>query len=192
MKRSGVALLALSCSLAQMAVPAHAQRIDGKAKERARWYNAPHEVQIIDDRPMIKDFREAPEAPQYIELPPPPPGTAGMRTGGAGALSNSAALPRADYGHQSSNIGRPIALNLPSGTSSGGNAARAEAARAEMATRARLRQSAQPSLARPVASAPSVPVYSYNPGSNYGTGGTTGARGGASADVVGRLLTKIR
>ena len=33
---------------------------------------SPHEIQIIDERPAIRDFREAPTAPQMIRLPPPP------------------------------------------------------------------------------------------------------------------------
>jgi hypothetical protein len=42
----------------------------------------PHEVQGIDERPMIRDFREAPTAPQMIQLPPPPNGFGGGSTPG--------------------------------------------------------------------------------------------------------------
>jgi hypothetical protein len=36
------------------------------------WYSAPREMQIIDERPAVRDFREAPTPPKPIALPPGP------------------------------------------------------------------------------------------------------------------------
>ncbi len=52
-----------------------------KALEKARFYNAPRQIDILDDRPVIRDFREAPTAPGQIGLPNGP----GANRGGAGA-----------------------------------------------------------------------------------------------------------
>ena len=79
---SGVAALTL-------ASPANAQKAQGpginsKALEKTTFYNAPREIQIIDDRPVVRDFREAPQNPQGIDLPPGP-GAGGGNPGGGGA-----------------------------------------------------------------------------------------------------------
>lgn len=75
-----------------VASPAQAQngpRINSRALEKATFYNAPREIQIIDDRPVVRDFREAPAAEQSIALPPGPNGGGGGGGGGgAGALEN--------------------------------------------------------------------------------------------------------
>ncbi len=75
------------CSFALVAAPAHAQKVNAKAQEKVRWFTAPREMQIVDERPIIKDFREAPQAEQMIDLPPgPQAGGGGMGGGGSGAL----------------------------------------------------------------------------------------------------------
>lgn len=80
---AGLALLLASA-------PAEAQRIQKNALEKARWHNAPREFQIIDDRPIIRDFREAPQESGTIELPPAPTGAGGgAGGGGAGALGGA-------------------------------------------------------------------------------------------------------
>src|SRR5438552_10740787 len=71
---------------AVVAHPADAQTVNPKATGHARWYNAPHEIQIIDDRPVVRDFREAPQAPAGIQLPPGPNSGPGFSGGGAGAM----------------------------------------------------------------------------------------------------------
>jgi hypothetical protein len=56
--------------------PASAQnaqpRVGKKALEKAIWNTAPREFQIIDDSPIIRDFREAPQNPGSIAIPPGP------------------------------------------------------------------------------------------------------------------------
>lgn len=76
----GLGILAAVC----LAPDAGAQSIDSKVRQKASWYNAPREVQIIDERPVIRDFREAPAAPSMIQLPPGPQGFGGPGGGGGG------------------------------------------------------------------------------------------------------------
>ncbi|HEY9679467.1 MAG TPA: hypothetical protein V6C76_15775 [Drouetiella sp.] len=83
-------LTALSISSAAVlasVAPAHAQTVQKNATEKATWHVAPREIQIIDDRPIIRDFREAPSMPQSIQLPPAPQGFGGPGGGGGGNLA---------------------------------------------------------------------------------------------------------
>lgn len=82
-----VGIMMLSVSL-----PAQAQRIKKDSLEKTRWHNAPREFQIIDDRPIIRDFREAPQEAGTIELPPGPQAS-GAGGGGGGAMSIPSSLP---------------------------------------------------------------------------------------------------
>jgi hypothetical protein len=82
-----VGIMVLSVSL-----PAQAQRINQKSLEKTRWHNAPREFQILDERPVIRDFREAPAAEATIEIPPGPQ-AAGGSGGGGGAMSIPASIP---------------------------------------------------------------------------------------------------
>jgi hypothetical protein len=220
MNASRLGLLALTIGMAAaLATPAHAQTINSKAKEKVRWYNAPREVQIIDDRPIVKDFREAPSAPSSIQLPPGPQGAAGFGGGGAGALggdggdtlpaggmpiggggpgyrtdpgSGPVALPKADFGHQPSNIparGMGPKGPLPGGFTTGihGKVAPWNAAPPQTVSQAvRGRSSAMPQ--RPVQTA------SYSaPGGGYGPSvGTASGAGGATTNVSARLLKKVK
>lgn len=79
-------ILAAAC----LAPEANAQgMIDQKARQKASWFNAPREIQIIDERPVIRDFREAPSASNMIQLPPGPQGFGGAGGGGgAGAMGD--------------------------------------------------------------------------------------------------------
>lgn len=138
-----------------IAVPANAQgMINEKARQKATFYNAPRQIQIIDERPLIHDFREAPQAPGMIQLPPGPgayPGGAGGGAGGGqmstgGALpyrtpSNPmGALPKSGFG-QFSNIparGMGPQNALPRGTSTGVHAAPAAATARPAANRPML------------------------------------------------------
>jgi hypothetical protein len=72
--------------------PAQAQRINQKSLEKTRWHNAPREFQILDERPVIRDFREAPAAEATIEIPPGPQAS-GTGGGGGGAMSIPASIP---------------------------------------------------------------------------------------------------
>jgi hypothetical protein len=102
MKKIGVYSLILSlgffvaeCNL----TPASAQggtRIQNDVVQKSVWHTAPREIQIIDERPVVKDFREAPQAGGSIELPSGPPGSLGSVGGnGAGALGggSGASIP---------------------------------------------------------------------------------------------------
>ncbi len=60
-----------------MSGAANAQRINTDVKEKSHWYNAPREVQIIDNRPVVRDFREPDQKPGQIELPSGPPAVDG-------------------------------------------------------------------------------------------------------------------
>lgn len=64
------------------ALPSEAQSVKKNALEKTNWYSSPREFQIVDDRPVIRDFREAPSDPGSIQLPPGP--TGGMGSGGGG------------------------------------------------------------------------------------------------------------
>ncbi len=92
---SKTAILGLSILAAISIAPdAKAQgSINTKARSKAVWYNAPHEVQIIDERPMVRDFREAPSAPSSIQLPPAPQGFGGAGGGGGGGAMGDGGAP---------------------------------------------------------------------------------------------------
>lgn len=81
-------IVAASASVAMCAAPSMAQgfKIDQRKLDKTTFYSAPRQMQILDERPIIKDFREAPQAQQQIELPPGPQGYGGGGGGGAGAL----------------------------------------------------------------------------------------------------------
>jgi hypothetical protein len=217
-----LALLALSTGLlATVAVPAYAQgTVNTKARQKATFYNAPREIQIIDERPMVRDFREAPQRSQSIELPPGPGEHRGMYGGGGGALPDEGGvipsggipiggngdpgyrtpvetgpvgLDKADLNHRPSNIpaaglgpkgplpggfttgvhGRVSAPNYPQGLSAG---------------------PAQSGARRPMAqAAPGPQVSSYSPGGGYGNSvGTGSSKGGATSNVRGVLLNKLK
>ena len=85
-----VATLSL-LSLISVAPSYAQQKIDQKALGKATWHESPREIQILDERPVIRDFREAPAAAQQIELPPGPQGSGGGYGGnGGGALGGGA------------------------------------------------------------------------------------------------------
>lgn len=89
--------------------PASAQgfKIDQKKLDRATFYSSPRQFQILDERPIIKDFREAPSAPQQIELPPGPQGFgSGGGGGGAGALPGGG--PGGGGGSAPMQLGGPV------------------------------------------------------------------------------------
>jgi hypothetical protein len=58
--------------------------------DKTRFYTAPRQMQILDERPIIKDFREAPQQAPMIALPPGPQANGGGYGGnGAGALGDT-------------------------------------------------------------------------------------------------------
>lgn len=191
-----------------IAVPANAQgMINEKARQKATFYNAPRQIQIIDERPVIHDFREAPQAPGMIQLPPGPgayPGGGGgaggggqMQTGGALPYRTPSnpmgALPKSGFG-QFSNIparGMGPQNALPKGTSTGVHTATPAAA------------AARPAANRPMlgggpgsggAARPSAPATVASYGGSYTSpgGGGAGRSSSASSNVSGRLMSRLK
>jgi hypothetical protein len=84
-KYLGLAVL-LSCG--QIVVGTQAVYAQGtmsdKAMEKSHFYTAPREYQIIDDRPVVRDFREAPQTGGQIGIPDGPGG--GQGAGGMGGI----------------------------------------------------------------------------------------------------------
>lgn len=65
--------------------------MNSNSMEKSRWYTAPREIHIVDERPVIRDFREAPTNPGQIDLPNGPgggPGAGGMGSIGGGSGVN--------------------------------------------------------------------------------------------------------
>ncbi len=77
------------------AVCAQQNTMSDRAMERSRFYTAPREYQIVDERPVIRDFREAPSNGGQIGIPNGPgggPGAGGLGNLGGGSGAN-ATLP---------------------------------------------------------------------------------------------------
>lgn len=215
----------LACTLGVLAVvaaaPADAQTINAKAKQKATWYNAPREIQIIDERPVIKDFREAPAAGQQIQLPPGPGAGGGYGGGGGGALGGDdggvipaggmpigggggspgyrtdgpgAGLPKADFGHAQTNI--PARGLGPRGPLPGGYSTNRLAGKMMPWQPGQgVNPNVGRSMSRAAAPAQAVaPAATYNPGGGYGpsVGGGSYGGGGSSTSVSARLLKKIK
>lgn len=216
----------LACTLGLLAAatvaPADAQTVNSKARQKASWYNAPHEIQIIDERPVIKDFREAPAAGQQIQLPPGPGAGGGYGGGGGGALGGDdggtipaggipiggpgagpgyrtdgpgAGLPKADFGHAQTNI--PARGLGPKGPLPGGYSSN------QLAGRLKPWQPGQgvnPNVGRAAPRSggytPAAPqAASYSPGGGYGPsvgGGNSYGGGGSSTSVSAKLLRKVK
>jgi hypothetical protein len=218
------ALLALSTGLlATVAVPAYAQgTVNTKARQKATFYNAPREIQIIDERPMVRDFREAPQHAQSIELPPGPGEHRGMYGGGGGALpdeggvipsggipiggnggdpgyrtpieTSPVGLDKADLNHRPSNI--PAAGLGPKGPLPGGFTTGVHGrVSAPNYPQGLVAGPAQSGGRRPMVQAPKGPqTASYTPtGAGYGNSvGTGSGKGGANSSVRGVLLNKLK
>lgn len=101
-------LFATVCGITALvaAAPAQAQQsqIKTNAIQKSNFFQAPRRIQIIDERPIISDFREGPQAVGSIQLPPPPAGF-----GGAGGGQGGGALPNGGGG-----MATPVA-QLPAG-----------------------------------------------------------------------------
>ncbi|HEY9791803.1 MAG TPA: hypothetical protein V6D22_15470 [Candidatus Obscuribacterales bacterium] len=181
--------------------PAYADRVNANAMEKSHWYSAPREIQIINEEPVVRDFREAPTAPRSIDLPNGPSGNSGlvngMHVGGGPGYrtpysSNPVGLPKADFGHASSNI--PASLmsprkGLPNGTS-------ARQMSAPISAPKFAKSPAAPSpvhTAAPVRPAAPVSVMTYAPsGGNYGNSVGSGGGTYTKTGVRGSLLSKVK
>ena len=189
-----VAFIAMAIGLIS-AVPASAQTIQVPHRQKASWYTAPPELQIIDERPVVHDFREAPAAPQMMQLPPGPAAAAGGGGGPGGYRTPNPGyplgLPRADFGHSMSNIpqgGIHSAAPLPNGNTTGihGKTATPQLGRAPMLNKPGTRAAA------PAAAPRSTPQYTASYGGGYGQSPISNSRGGgANTAVNGKLLNML-
>ncbi len=84
MKRSFMVGLMLGITVLLVASPAQAQKVKTDSLDKTRFYNAPRQFQIVDDRPIIRDFREAPQEAGTIDLPAGPQGGGGAGGGSGG------------------------------------------------------------------------------------------------------------
>jgi hypothetical protein len=218
MNRVAVVAVSLGVLTGLIGAPAQAQQtINQKARQKASWYNSPREIQIIDERPTVHDFREAPVAPQSIKLPPGPGAArAGDYGGGAGALpeggdvipaggmpiggqgdpgyrtpmeSNSVPLDKGDFGHRASNI--PAGGIGPKGPLPGGFTTGIHGRVSPPSyPQGKMAGPAQAGNRVPTAKGPAVNSYSA-PGGGYGQSvGTGGGAGGANISLIGKLLKK--
>ncbi len=62
-------------------------KIQKNKLDKVQYYHSPREMQILDERPFIKDFREAPSAPEMVPLPPGPKGSMGGYGGNGGGAA---------------------------------------------------------------------------------------------------------
>ncbi|MCW5824054.1 MAG: hypothetical protein KIT34_14715 [Cyanobacteria bacterium TGS_CYA1] len=197
-------------------------KIQKNKLDKVQYYHAPREMQILDERPFIKDFREAPSAPEMVPLPPGPKGAAGgyggngggaagdipsgggsapMQMGGTGPAYRSGSpssagampLPKSGFGRET---------NIPAGGMAPKNALPDGTNTNRLAGRMMTpkQQSgpsgvgAAPARSMAASPAPKGPVAA-NYGSNYGAGDGYGSGGGGSRTdtmVRGSLLTKVK
>lgn len=158
--------------------------------EKSTWYEAPRQVQIIDDAPVVHDFRQAsPPPPQYINIPANPGGgnlgtipAGGLHFGDPNAVHTSSGpnLPRAGFGTNIPAGGIAHPGSLP-GISHGG-----------LLHPPSSSPVARQSAANPVNTyKPGPSVSSYGGYSNNGGGSSYGASQRSSeASVRGSLLRK--
>jgi hypothetical protein len=222
MNKLGLLALGSGILAALMAAPADAQTINQKARQKASWYNTPREIQIIDERPVVRDFREAPQTPQSISLPPGPGEHRGMYGGGGGAMPDeSSVLPSGgmpigggagDPGYRLPNDTNPVPLDhgdlahRPSNIPAGGIGPKGPLPPGGYTTGVHGTVAAPrypnglpagPALSGGPARGPMAvakPVATYNPSVNsYGPSvGTGSGGGGASTDVRGKLLRNVK
>lgn len=84
-----IATLAGAFTIASMPASAQGFQIHKNKLDKATFYKSPRQIQILDERPQIRDFREAPAQQEMISLPPGPTGALGGHGGGgAGALGD--------------------------------------------------------------------------------------------------------
>lgn len=194
--------------------PANAQQseVNVKARQKADFYSAPRRIQIVDERPIISDFREAPQPQQTIQLPPGPQGYAGggggqggMQNGGPMQLpagpgmlpyrtqpNNLNSLPKVGFGKWSNIPARGMGPQqaLPSGRSSGGHVTPPPMARPPQQMSSPIpRAGNAPRAVSTPTSSPVVAGY----GNNYTQAPSTAVRGSTSStNVQGRLMNRLK
>ena len=94
-KRMAVSALGIISCLGLGLTPAQADTIDRNAKEQINWFSASRQMQIIDDRPVVRDLRALPSQEQTVEIPGQPGvGVAGGTGAGCVRSGNSETIPR--------------------------------------------------------------------------------------------------
>lgn len=215
--------IAVAAGLTGFAVaqPANAQKVHKKHLEKARWHNAPRQFQIIDDRPIIKDFREAPAQAEHITMPPAPRGFhgggrgGGSGAGGEGPMGGSAPirahgapgampyrtgnggrslpLPKSGFGRHSNIPARGMAPKnaLPSGKSTNRLMGKMMAPKKVVGRRGSRSRGVSP--ARGYNSGGGPKVKSYSGGYGSGTGSGYGGNSSKTSTLVrGSLLKKSK
>lgn len=66
--------------------------VNNNALERSRWYTAPREIHVLDERPVVRDFREAPVRPGQTAIPPGPGAIGGPGAGGIGDVGGGTGI----------------------------------------------------------------------------------------------------
>lgn len=192
-----IALVAAYCA----ASDAHAQgnvKLQKGQLQQAGWYKSNLQVQILDDGPVVKDYRQAPSNDQGFNIPIAPQGNNGGRIPEGGLPFNTGSgpvqpriqtpnLPSAGFGSNIPARGMGPAVALP-GTKMGGLGAQyANQQKAATNVNARPVGLGKPVGSRAVA-APAAASY----GGGYGSGGGSYSGGGSSSStaVRAKLLGK--
>lgn len=195
-----VALAATAFALTSFTSQAQAQGSVTLKKgqlQQAGWYKSAPQIQIVDDGPIVHDYRTAPQQDQGFQIPIGPAGNNGRIPEGGIPLGSGqnmvrmapSTLPQAGFGTNIPASGMGPARALPS--TKMGNLGNQYAAQQQ----ANERVSARPiGLGRPV-SAQAGPARAASPasyGGGYGTGagGYSGGGGGANTSVRAKLLGK--
>lgn len=177
-------------------------KVDKSTLQKADYYNAPREYHLLDERPILRDFRTAPVEPNVIEINAGPlpsrPGTrsswsdgSGGSNGGASpfrsAAPNLTTLPKSGFGSEPNfNPNRGVPRNLPNGTSIGNNVKQAVSGRMNLLDRiASKNASNQPKGAN----AQTIEIANYKP--YVGTGSETARGTSTKAEATGRLLPRL-
>ncbi len=194
-----VAAFALSASASEAQAQGSVTLKKGQLQQ-AGWYKSAPQIQIVDDGPIVHDYRTAPQQDQGFQIPIGPAGNNGRIPEGGIPLGNGAAmtrmapsnLPQAGFGSNIPARGMGPAIALP-GTKMGqlGD----QYAKEQRAIQAQERVNARPiGLGRPTsqmaAPARAASPASYGGGYGSGSGGYSGSGGGANTSVRAKLLGK--
>jgi hypothetical protein len=164
--------------------------------EHATWYKSNTQLQIVDDGPIVHDYRTAPKNDPGFQIPIGPTGNGGgqipeggIPLGGDGprqARMEQSSLPRSGFGPSNIPSRGMGPMNALPGTKMGGLGGNGASGAGNHATTG---VSARPILHPGINSATASPAayngsYSGAPAANYGGGGG----GSSSSDVRGKLL----
>jgi len=183
-------LLASACGCGQAALAQNSVTLHKGQLQQAKWYNAPINVQITDDRPRVKDFRQPDEAPQDFVIPVGPVGSAAPNTvGGSGVKMVRKNLAPAGFGGQSNiSTRKPYdSASLPPTRMGGRSPVDKPQTRQIGMPAGPARQMAVSGHPRPQAVEPAVYRTTYPSGGSSLISGGGGGSHTISKDVVGAL-----